>query len=343
MKFLVTGTAGFIGFHLARRLLADGHTVVGVDGLTPYYDVELKRRRHEILAEAAAFTPVVGMLEDGAALEQAAARATPDVIVHLAAQPGIRYGLENPRAYVDANLVASWSVVELARSLQPRHLLVASTSSVYGANQSVPFKETDRAVHPLSLYAATKIGVEALAHAYAHLHRIPTTALRFFTVYGPWGRPDMAPFKFVERVFAGRPIDVYGMGQMKRDFTYVDDIVEAVVRLVDVPPTAPAVDAADTLSPVAPFRVVNIGRGEPVGLMDFIATIERATGKTAERVMLPMQPGDMEVTFADTSLVEALTGYKPTTSLDTGVAAFVDWYRSMYPDATSATDSVDGG
>jgi len=331
MKFLVTGSAGFIGFHLAKRLLADGHTVVGVDGLTTYYSTALKRRRHAMLEESERFTPIVGVIEDASLVELAGWLGEPDVIIHLAAQPGVRYGLENPRAYIDANVIGSWNILELARALKPKHLLMASTSAIYGANQSIPFSESDQADEPISLYAATKKSMEAIAHAYSHLHQLPLTAMRFFTVYGPWGRPDMAPTKFVERILAGRPIEVYGMGKMKRDFTYVDDIVETIVRLVDVipgsagPVIAPKVH--DTLSPVAPYRVVNIGRGEPIGLMQFVSTIERCLGKKAERIMLPMQSGDMTVTFADTSLAEALTGYAPSTPLDVGIGRFVDWYR----------------
>jgi UDP-glucuronate 4-epimerase len=338
VKVLVTGTAGFIGFHLAKRLLADGHSVVGVDGMTSYYDVELKRRRQAILDEIANFTPIVGMIEDAGILERAAKLDEPDVVVHLAAQAGVRYGLENPKAYIDANLVGSWNILELAKTVRPQHLLMASSSAVYGASQSVPFSETDDTDQPLSLYGATKKAMEELAHAYSHLYQLPLTALRFFTVYGPWGRPDMAPTKFVKAILAGQPIDIYGRGQMQRDFTYIDDIVESIVRLISVLPSAEGrVDGPhvqDTLSPVAPFRVVNIGRGRPVGLLDFIATIEQCLGKKAERRLLPMQAGDMTVTFANTSLIEALTGYKASMDLDEGIRAFVDWYRSN--SATSA-------
>ena len=347
MKVLVTGSAGFIGFHLAKRLLNDGHTVIGVDGLTTYYSVALKRRRHAMLEENSRFTPIVGSIEDASVVELAGWLGEPEVIVHLAAQPGVRYGLENPRAYVDSNLVGSWHVLELAKAVKPRHLLMASTSAVYGANQGIPFSESDQADEPISLYAATKKSMEAMAHAYAHLHRIPLTVMRLFTVYGPWARPDMAPWKFVEAILAGRPIEIYGMGKMKRDFTYVDDTVETIVRLIKVPPSADgqviAPKVHDTLSPVAPFRIVNVGRGEPIGLLQFVATIERCLGKKAERVLVQMQPGDMAVTFADTSLAEALTGYAPSTALDAGVSRFVDWYKDWAAAAAAEPQAASHG
>ena len=329
--FLVTGTAGFIGFHLARRLLDDGHTVTGFDGMTKYYDVTLKEARLALLKPYDGFRQVTGMLEDRAALEAAAALEKPEVILHLAAQAGVRYSLENPGAYVDSNLVGSWNVLELARALQPKHLLLASTSSIYGANEKIPFAEADRTDEPMTLYAASKKSMELMAHSYAHLYRVPTTAFRFFTVYGPWGRPDMAPVKFADAILGDRPIDVYGEGKMSRDFTYVGDIVEAIVRLVGVVPrvesrvTAPGV--FDTLSPEAPFRVVNIGGGQPVGLMDFIETIEKALQRPAKRNYLPMQPGDVPRTFASTDLLHHLTGFVPAVTLEAGIAAFVDWYR----------------
>ncbi|SCM77990.1 UDP-glucuronate 5'-epimerase [uncultured Pleomorphomonas sp.] len=332
MRFLITGTAGFIGFHLARRLLDAGHFVVGFDGMTPYYDVRLKEARHALLERSNGFRAVIGQLEDAAALRQAAELAEPEVIVHLAAQAGVRYSLENPKAYVDANLTGSWNVLELARAFEVRHLMLASTSSVYGANDKVPFAEADKTDEPLTLYAASKKAMEAMGHSYAHLWKIPTTAFRFFTVYGPWGRPDMALFKFVDAIDRGEPIDVYGEGHMRRDFTYVDDLVEAIVRLV---PVAPGEDnrvtvggVTDTLSRQAPFRVVNIGGGQPVGLLDFIAAIEAALGKPAVRNLLPMQKGDVPQTYAAPDLLEALTGYVPQTDVPTGVKNFVEWYRT---------------
>ncbi|MDQ0472343.1 NAD-dependent epimerase/dehydratase family protein [Labrys wisconsinensis] len=331
MRFLVTGTAGFIGFHLARRLLADGHLVAGVDGMTPYYDVTLKQARHALLGRTNAFQAHAIMLEDAEALDRLAEEARPDVVIHLAAQAGVRYSLEHPRAYVDANLTGTFNLMEVVRRLRPRHFLLASTSSVYGANTVMPFRETDRTDHPLTFYAATKKATEDMAHSYAHLWDIPTTAFRFFTVYGPWGRPDMALFKFVKAALAGEPIDVYGHGQMQRDFTYIDDLVESIVRLVECAPVrGEPVGPQDSLSPAAPFRVVNIGGGQPVGLMDYIDAVETSLGLAIRRNMLPMQQGDVPATFAAPDLLLALTGQKPETSIETGVRAFVDWYRDYY-------------
>ncbi|HEX6859854.1 MAG TPA: NAD-dependent epimerase/dehydratase family protein [Caulobacteraceae bacterium] len=331
MRVLVTGTAGFIGFHLARRLIADGHEVTGLDGFTDYYDVELKRARHALLKRHNGFQERVLLLEDAEGLARVADEVRPEVIVHLAAQAGVRYSLEAPRSYIDSNIVGTFNVLETARRCQVRHLLLASTSSVYGGNPSVPFHETDAADHPLSLYAATKKATEAMSHSYAHLWDIPTTAFRFFTVYGPWGRPDMAYFKFAEAILKDRPIPVYNHGDMDRDFTYVDDLIEGIVRLIDHPPVAGRpVGEMDSLSPVAPWRVVNIGRGAPIRLLDFIAEIERALGRKARMEMLPMQPGDSAITFADSALLEALTGYRPSTDLREGVEAFVAWYREHY-------------
>lgn len=335
MRYLVTGTAGFIGFHLARRLLREGHEVTGIDGMTSYYDVELKRRRHALLAEHPCFRQFEFMLEDEAALDAAMEAARPDVVVHLAAQAGVRYSLENPRAYINANVIGTFNVMEQARERRVGHLMLASTSSVYGANHELPFAEAHRTDHPLTLYAATKKATEGMAHCYAHLWRIPTTAFRFFTVYGPWGRPDMALFRFTENALKGLPIEVYNNGQMERDFTYIDDLVEAIVRLAAVPPPvdAPAADEPgqeDGSSPVGPYRVVNIGNNAPVNLLTFIAAIEAATGCKTIRNLLPMQPGDVPRTWADTDYLTQLTGFRPSTSVEDGVAAFVEWYRSYY-------------
>ncbi len=332
MRFLITGTAGFIGFHLAKRLLDAGHFVTGFDGMTQYYDVRLKEARHALLERSNGFRAVIGQLEDAAALRQAAELAEPEVIIHLAAQAGVRYSLENPKAYVDANLTGSWNVLELAKACEVKHLMLASTSSVYGANDKVPFAESDKTDEPLTLYAATKKAMEAMAHSYAHLWKIPTTAFRFFTVYGPWGRPDMALFKFVDAIEKGEAIDVYGEGKMRRDFTYVEDLVEAIVRLVPVAPSednrVTAEGVTDTLSRQAPFRIVNIGGGQPVGLLDFIAAIEQALGKPAVRNLLPMQKGDVPQTYAAPDLLRELTGYVPQTDVPTGVRNFVEWYRT---------------
>ncbi len=331
MRILVTGAAGFIGFHLARRLLADGHEVAGVDGMTPYYDPALKRARLAQLAAQKNFSFDEAMLEDMPAMTAVVRRAAPDIIVHLAAQAGVRYSLEAPRAYVDANLVGCFNVLELARSAGVSHLLLASTSSIYGAATKRPFEELDPTDHPLTLYAASKKAGELMSHAYSHLWNIPTTAFRFFTVYGPWGRPDMSPWIFADAIAAGRPIDVHGHGEIWRDFTYVDDLVEAIVRLMSRPPAkGDPVAPVDSLSPDAPWRVVNIGRGEPVKLTVLIDAIERALGRTAVRNLTPMQPGDVPLTFASAELLEALTGYRPETSLDEGARAFCAWFKSYH-------------
>lgn len=334
MRYLITGTAGFIGFHLAKRLLDEGNFVVGFDGMTPYYDVTLKERRHAILERSNGFRPVIGMLEDRNALDKAAELAEPDVIIHLAAQAGVRYSLENPKAYVDSNLIGTWNMLELAKATAPKHLLIASTSSIYGANEKIPFSESDRADEPLTLYAATKKSGELMAHSYAHLYKVPTTAFRFFTVYGPWGRPDMALFKFVDAILNDRPIEIYGEGKMSRDFTYIDDLVEAIVRLVDIAPSEENRVASDptldTLSRHAPYRLVNIGGGQPVELMTFVETVEAAVGKPAIRHMLPMQQGDVPRTFAAPDLLQALTDFRPEIDVKTGVEAFVAWYRTAF-------------
>jgi UDP-glucuronate 4-epimerase len=330
MRILVTGAAGFIGFHLCRRLLADGHQVTGVDGLTAYYDPALKDARLAQLTPHNGFSFERVMLEDMPGMAAAFERGRPEAVIHLAAQAGVRYSLENPRAYVDANLVGTFNVLELARAAAVGHLLLASTSSIYGASEKRPFEELDRADYPLTLYAASKKAGELMSHAYSHLWDLPTTAFRFFTVYGPWGRPDMAPWRFAEAIDAGRPIEVYGDGDdIWRDFTFVDDLVEAIVRLIPAVPVRGArVGPMDSLSPVAPWRAVNIGRGEPVRLTDLIAAIETSLGKTAERDQLPMQAGDVPLTFAGAELLQALTAYRPSTPLSEGVAAFCDWLRA---------------
>ena len=330
MRFLITGTAGFIGFHLARRLLADGHQVLGIDNFSDYYDVTLKEGRNAILESHEGFRVARLALEDAGALNDAWEGFAPDVAVHLAAQAGVRYSIDHPDVYVSANLVGTFHVLEAARRHGVKHLLCASTSSAYGANTEMPFRETDRAVHPMTLYAATKGANELMGHAYAHLFGTPTTFFRFFTVYGPWGRPDMALFKFTRLMLEGKPIEVYGEGRMSRDFTFVDDLVEAIVRLVDVTPGAAPPVEGDTLSPVAPFRLVNIGRGKPSSLMDFVAELEKALGRQADKQFLPMQDGDAPDTNASPDLLERLTGYKPGTPISVGVPAFVGWFRQRY-------------
>lgn len=328
MRFLITGTAGFIGFHLARRLLDDGHAVVGFDGMTPYYDVTLKHRRHEILGEMPGFVAVEAMLEDAPALRAAADTAQADIIVHLAGQAGVRHSLEKPQAYASANLVGMLNVLELCRHLKPRHFLFGSTSSVYGMSDKAEFVETDPTDRPVSLYAATKKSGEVMAHSYAHLFGVPTTVCRFFTVYGPNGRPDMSLFKFVRAILNDEPIDVFGKGVHERDFTYVGDLVEAVTRLIGCVPEVgkPVSGVTDTLSAVAPYREVNIAGGRTVGLIHYIETIEEILGKKARLNLLPMQAGDVVRTAGSPALLEALTGYRPSTDIRAGMKNFIDWY-----------------
>lgn len=333
-RILITGTAGFIGYHLAELLLDEGLTVHGYDGMTDYYDVQLKRRRHQMLLQKPGFTATEAMLEDFETLSSAVTEFRPDAIVHLAAQAGVRYSLEQPRAYVDSNVIGTLNILEIARELPIEHLLIASTSSVYGANSEMPFCETGKADTQLSIYAATKKATESMAHSYAHLFGIPVTMFRFFTVYGPWGRPDLALFKFVDAILDGRPIDVYNHGDMQRDFTYVADLVRAIRLLIDaVPPSADRrgdVAECDSLSPVAPFRIVNIGNSEPVKLLDFIEEIETCLGKESVRNYMGMQPGDVKATWADASLLHELTGYRPKTDIKVGVERFVTWFRDYY-------------
>ncbi len=337
MHALITGSAGFIGHALSRRLLAQGHRVTGFDAMSDYYDVELKRARHRNLAQYSGFTAVEARLETPGAVRDVMEAAKPDIVFHLAAQAGVRYSLVNPQAYVDANLVGVANILEAVRAHPVRHLMLASTSSAYGGNTSLPFRETDRAVTPLTLYAASKIAGEAMAHSYAHLFSVPTTAFRFFTVYGPWGRPDMALFLFTRKILSGEPIEVFGEGAAERDFTYIDDLVDAIVRLSDHPPPLPSeggpVSDADTLSNVAPYRLVNIGGGRPVRLDAMIGALEAALGREALRILKPLPPGDVIRTHASTALLDALIGKVPETPLEVGIPAFVEWYRSYYPDA----------
>ncbi|WP_334164674.1 NAD-dependent epimerase [Phenylobacterium sp.] len=334
MAILVTGSAGFIGFHLARRLLERGDEVVGVDNLNAYYEPSLKEARLKLLEANPRYRHVrldLAVREGMAALF---AGTRPTHVVNLAAQAGVRYSLENPHAYVDSNLVGFMNVLEGCRAVQPKHLVYASTSSVYGANGKLPFSVHDHAVHPITLYAATKVANEAMAHAYAHLYGIPCTGFRFFTVYGPWGRPDMSPFKFIRAILAGTPLDLYGQGQMKRDFTYVDDIVEGLVASLDRPPSPnPAWDPKDTdpaTSGVAPWRILNLGNSQPVDLMRYIEVFEQKLGRKAVLNMMPMQPGDVTNTDADVTETMSALGYAPNTPLEVGVGRFVDWYLDYY-------------
>lgn len=332
MRFLITGTAGFLGFHIARRLISAGHIVTGVDGLTPFYDVTLKQARLAQLPRSRSFTGHVAMLDEKDRLGNIAFDCRPETIIHLAGQSSIRGSIDNPRTYFDANLEGTFNILEIAKNTNLVHFILASSSSVYG-NRQGPFEELDRTDHPLSFYAATKKAMEELAHSYSHLWKTPTTIIRPFTVYGPWGRPDMALFKFVKAALAGEQIDVYGYGRMQRDFTYIDDVVEAVARLIDHPPRqGQPVSEFDFLSPTAPYRIVNIGTGQPVCLKDAINAVERCLCASLRRRYMDMQRGEAPVTCASTDLLSKLIAYIPSTNLDTGLHAFVEWYREYYTD-----------
>jgi UDP-glucuronate 4-epimerase len=329
-KILVTGSAGFVGMHVVQALLDRGCTVLGVDNFSSYYDVTLKEQRNAVLATNPNFSVARVSIDDMAALAPAWEAFQPDIVVHLAAQAGVRYSIDHPETYVASNLVGSFNILELARRTKPAHLLAASTSSFYGGNTAMPFRETDQCTTPLTFYAATKGATELMGHSYAHLFGVPMTFFRFFTVYGPWGRPDMALFKFTRAIIEGTPIDVYNHGEMVRDFTYVADLAEAVVRLIGAVPGSVPVSPEDSLSPVAPHRIVNIAQGEPVRLLDYIAAIETAVGKPAIMNLLPMQPGEVLRTEASTDLLRALIDYVPSTPVAVGVPNFVAWYRQHY-------------
>ncbi len=334
MTVLITGSAGFIGFHLSRRLLERGEAVVGLDSLNAYYDPKLKAARLAILEGHKGYRHAKLDLADRDGVAALFAGTKPTGVVNLAAQAGVRYSLEKPEAYVDSNVVGFLNILEGCRAVQPRHLVYASTSSVYGANGKLPFNVHDHAVHPITLYAATKLANEAMAHSYSHLFGVPSTGFRFFTVYGPWGRPDMALFKFTDAILKGQPIDVYGQGRMQRDFTFVEDIVDGLVAALDRPPAAnPAWDpqAPDpATSGVAPWRVLNLGAGRRIELMRYIEVLEEKLGRKAELNLMPMQAGDVARTEADTEETEAALSYRPSTSVEVGVGRFVDWYREYY-------------
>ncbi|MCS6971245.1 MAG: NAD-dependent epimerase [Planctomycetota bacterium] len=333
MPILVTGAAGFIGSHVAHRLLDQGREVLGLDNLNPYYDPKLKEARLARLQARPGFRFAKVDLADRAAMQALFAEQRPELVIHLAAQAGVRYSLENPYAYADANLVGFLHILEGCRATGCRHLVYASTSSVYGLDRAMPFSEHRGGGHPMTLYAATKRANELMAHSYAHLFGLPCTGLRFFTVYGPWGRPDMALFKFTDAMLSGRPIELYNRGEMVRDFTYIDDIVEGVVRIADIPAQPnPSWNALqpDPASSSAPWRIYNIGNSQPVQLTAYVEALEEALGMKAERILLPMQPGDVPATEADVSELETVTGFRPRTSVREGVARFVAWYRAYY-------------
>lgn len=330
----ITGCAGFIGFHLSRRLLAEGYKVVGLDNMNDYYDVSLKQDRLSLLHQEPDFHFIQASLEDKAAIEHLFTSHRMKVVVNLAAQVGVRYSLQNPQAYVDSNLSGFMNILEACRNYQVEHLIYASSSSVYGANKQMPFSTKHHVDHPISLYAATKKANELMAHTYSHLFQIPTTGLRFFTVYGPWGRPDMALFSFTKAMLAGDSIRVFNEGKMKRDFTYIDDIVEGMVRLMKRGPAEPdphwSAQNPNPGSSYAPYKIYNIGNNESVNLLDFIHTLEKHLGIKANKELLPMQPGDVPETYADVKELMREVGFRPSTSIDEGIGNFVEWYNSYY-------------
>lgn len=330
MRFLITGSAGFIGFHLAHHFLSQGHEVTGYDSLSPYYDINLKKARQNLLTKHKDYTFIHAALEDKTRLKATFEMCRPDVVLHLAAQAGVRYSIEAPQSYIDSNLIATFNLLECARYLKPKHVLMASSSSIYGANETLPFSEQHQTDNPLSLYAATKKAGEAMAHSYAHLFDLPITALRFFTVYGPWGRPDMALFKFTKAILEGQKIDIYNRGEMYRDLTYIDDLVTAISLLVNcIPPSPhnrPDAFRHDSLSAAAPYRTVNIGNNHRVKLIDFVSALEKVLRTQAKKNFMPMQAGDVQATWADTRLLKELTGYTPQTDIEKGIANFVHWY-----------------
>ncbi|WP_100400329.1 NAD-dependent epimerase [Bacillus sp. FJAT-44742] len=333
MNILVTGVVGFIGMHLSKALLEKGHCIIGYDNVNDYYDTQLKKQRLQTLQPFKFFTFYEADLANREALNDCCETENIDIVINLAAQAGVRYSLENPRAYVDSNLVGFVNILEACRHNNVKHLIYASSSSVYGANVKMPFSTSDEVNHPVSLYAATKKSNELMAHTYSHLYNIPTTGLRFFTVYGPYGRPDMAYYSFTKNIVEGKPIKVFNNGEMMRDFTYIDDIVDGIVRLLDKPPKADEAwdrENPDPSSSYAPYKVYNIGNNQPVKLMDFIQSLEKHLGIEAKKEFLPMQPGDVEATYADIDDLQNATGFKPSTTIDEGLKKFVDWYKEYY-------------
>jgi len=327
VKVLVTGSAGFIGYHVSQKLLLNGFQVIGLDGFTNYYDVQLKEKRNQILEEFANFTCLRGMLNDTSVLDLIESKYKPQIIIHLAAQAGVRYSITNPDSYIESNIVGSHKINELSKNLNVDHLLIASTSSVYGINPNLPVKETDNSDFPISVYAATKKSTEVLSHSYSHIYNIPTTIFRFFTVYGPWGRPDMALFKFTKAIIENKTIDVYNHGEMSRDFTYIDDIVNSIYLLTKV---SPKINDKRDISNKTPFKIVNIGNSKSVSLMTFINSIEKKLNKKATINFMDMQTGDVQNTLSDTSLLKSLIKSTPNTPIEVGVNNFIDWYLEFY-------------
>ena len=333
MKIFITGTAGFIGFSLARTLLENNHNVCGYDGITHYYDVKLKKNRNKILKKYKKFSFIKGMLENNDLLKKTIVNFRPEIIIHLAAQAGVRYSIDNPRAYLSSNIMGTYNIIELARKVKVKHLMIASSSSVYGANKKTPYSENDSVKLQMSIYASTKLATESMAHSYSNVWRIPTTVLRFFTVYGPWGRPDMALFKFTKSILEGKKIDIYNKGNLYRDFTYIDDIVSGVLSLIKKIPKYKkdySLNKIDSLSSVAPYRIINIGNSKKIKLLAFIKAIENSLGKKAIHNYMPMQKGDVFMTLANTKLLKKMTGVIPKTNYKEGVRKFIKWYLQYY-------------
>ena len=333
MKIFITGTAGFIGFSLAKNLLEKNHYVCGYDGITNYYDIKLKNNRNNILKKYKKFSFIKGMLENKNLLNKTLKKFKPEIIIHLAAQAGVRYSVDKPRTYLSSNIMGTYNIIELAHLVKVKHLMIASSSSVYGANKKTPYSENDSVKLQMSIYASTKLATESIAHAYSNIWKTPTTVIRFFTVYGPWGRPDMAPFKFTKSILEGKKIDIYNNGNLYRDFTYIDDIVKGVSSLIKKIPKYkknPSLNKIDSLSSVAPFRIINIGNSKKIKLLDFIKAFENSLGKKALRNYMPMQKGDVFMTLANTKLLKKITGFVPKTNYKEGVRKFVEWYLDYY-------------
>ena len=333
MKIFITGTAGFIGFSLAKALLENNYSVCGYDGITNYYDVKLKNSRNRILNKYKKFSFTKGMLENKNLLNKTIVKFKPEIIIHLAAQAGVRYSIDKPRTYLSSNIMGTYNIIELAHKAKVKHLMIASSSSVYGANKKIPYSENDNVKLQMSIYASTKLATESIAHSYSNVWKIPTTVLRFFTVYGPWGRPDMAIFKFTKSILDGKKIDIYNKGNLYRDFTYIDDIVNGVLSLIKKIPKYkknPSLNRIDSLSSVAPFRIINIGNSKKIKLLDFIKVIESSLGQKALRNYMPMQKGDVFMTLANTKLLKRITGVVPKTNYKEGVRKFIKWYLDYY-------------
>ena len=332
MKIFITGSSGFIGFHLSKKLLEKGHSVHGFDSMNKYYDVNLKKDRYKILKKYKKFSFTKSNLVNQKTLNKSVLRFKPKVIIHLAAQAGVRYSIEEPEVYLNSNIIGTHNVISISKKINLKHLLIASSSSVYGANSKLPFKEKDKTEMQLSIYAATKKSTESIAHSYSHLWKIPITMIRFFTVYGPWGRPDMALFKFTKGILNKKKIDIYNKGKMYRDFTYIDDIVKGITSLINKAPNIKQIGKFknDSLSPIAPFRILNIGNTHKVYLLDFINSLEKQIGIKSRRNYMPMQKGDVTITLSDTSLLKRITGYSPKTNYRIGIKKFLNWYLSYY-------------